>query len=130
VSLRERRVSNVDRAVGALLSGEITRRLGPEGLPEESIGVVFRGSAGQSFGAWLAPGVSLTLRGEANDYVCKGMSGGVVAVMPPEDARFRGDESVVVGNVVLYGAPGSASPSATRVPAPSWRASATTAAST
>ena len=88
----------------ALLSGEIVRRHGPEGLPEGSVDVTFRGSAGQSFGAWLAPGVTLTVNGAVNDYAGKGLSGGTIAVRPPDDARFVAEENVIAGNVALYGA--------------------------
>jgi glutamate synthase domain-containing protein 2/glutamate synthase domain-containing protein 1/glutamate synthase domain-containing protein 3 len=102
----ESRVRNVNRTVGGLLSSAIVRARGPEGLPEGTVSVLFNGSAGQSFGAWLAPGVTLTLRGEANDYVGKGLCGGIVAVMPPPGAPYRAEENVVVGNTVLYGATG------------------------
>ncbi len=95
---------NVNRAVGGILSGEISRRHGFEGLPEGTIEIAFSGSAGQSFGAWLAPGVTFSLRGETNDYTGKGLSGGVVAVRPPESALFRAEENMIVGNTVLYGA--------------------------
>ena len=98
------RVRNVDRTVGGLLSGEIARQYGARGLPPESIVVRFEGSAGQSFGAWLAPGVSLTLLGEANDYVGKGLSGGVLALRPAESATFIAEHNVIAGNTVLYGA--------------------------
>ena len=97
-------VRNVNRAVGGILSGEIARRHGVEGLPEGTIEVAFHGSAGQSFGAWLAPGVTFSLKGETNDYTGKGLSGGVVSVRPPESAGFRAEENVIVGNTVLYGA--------------------------
>jgi glutamate synthase (NADPH) large chain len=97
-------VRNVNRTVGGILSGEIARRHGTEGLPEGTIEMSFSGSAGQSFGAWLAPGVTFSLRGETNDYTCKGMSGGVVSVRPPEAALFRAEENMIVGNTVLYGA--------------------------
>ncbi len=100
----ERAVRNVNRAVGGLLSSEIALRRGPAGLPEETIQVDFRGSAGQSFGAWLAPGVSFTLRGDANDYTGKGMSGGVLAVLPPEGHTYAAQDNVITGNTVLYGA--------------------------
>ena len=92
-------VRNVDRAVGGLLSHHVTKN----GLSVEAR-FEFHGSAGQSFGAWLAPGIELTLVGDANDYVGKGLSGGVVAVRPPDDAAYRAEESVIVGNTVLYGA--------------------------
>ena len=97
-------VRNVNRTVGGILSGEIARRHGAEGLPEGTIEVAFHGSAGQSFGAWLAPGVSFSLKGETNDYTGKGLSGGVISVRPPESAGFRAEENVIVGNTVLYGA--------------------------
>jgi glutamate synthase domain-containing protein 3 len=97
-------VRNVNRTVGGILSGEIARRHGAEGLPEATIEIAFTGSAGQSFAAWLAPGVTFSLRGETNDYAGKGLSGGVVSVRPPEKHRFRAEENVIVGNTVLYGA--------------------------
>jgi len=100
----ERRVGNVHRTVGGLLSGEIARRHGPHGLPEGAIEVALSGSAGQSFGAWLAHGVTFSLQGETNDYAGKGLSGGVLSVRPPESAGFRAEENVIVGNTVLYGA--------------------------
>jgi len=102
----ETTVRNVHRAVGGLLSSEVTKRYGLEGLPPGTIRFTLRGSAGQSFGAWLAPGVELTLYGDANDYTGKGLSGGVVAVRPPADATFAAEENVIVGNTVLYGATG------------------------
>ena len=92
-------VHNVDRAVGGLLSHHVTKNRLSVNVQFE-----FHGSAGQSFGAWLAPGIELTLVGDANDYVGKGLSGGVVAVRPPEGAAYRAEESVIVGNTVLYGA--------------------------
>ncbi|MGH2857807.1 MAG: glutamate synthase-related protein, partial [Solirubrobacteraceae bacterium] len=97
-------VRNVNRTVGGILSGEIARRRGADGLPEGTIDVSFSGSAGQSFGAWLAPGVSFSLRGECNDYTGKGLSGGVLSIRPPETALFRPEENSIVGNTVLYGA--------------------------
>ncbi len=97
-------VRNRNRTVGGLLSSEITRARGAAGLPEGTIDIRLEGSAGQSFGAWLAPGVSLTLTGDANDYVGKGLSGGTVVVHPHPDAAFAAEENVVVGNTVLYGA--------------------------
>jgi glutamate synthase domain-containing protein 2/glutamate synthase domain-containing protein 1/glutamate synthase domain-containing protein 3 len=95
---------NVNRTVGGILSGEIARRHGSRGLPEGTIEISFSGSAGQSFGAWLAPGVTFSLRGETNDYAGKGLSGGVISVRPPESALFRAEENTIVGNTVLYGA--------------------------
>jgi glutamate synthase domain-containing protein 3 len=100
----ERPIENKNRAVGGLLSGEIARRHGADGLADGTVEVHLRGSAGQSFGAWLARGVTLVLEGDANDYVGKGLSGGAVVVRPPEGGAFAAEHSVIVGNVVLYGA--------------------------
>ena len=97
-------VANVNRTVGGLLSHAITREHGGPGLPEGTIRFTLRGSAGQSFGAWLAPGVELTLVGDANDYVGKGLSGGVLSLSPPDGAGFRAEENVIAGNTILYGA--------------------------
>jgi glutamate synthase (NADPH/NADH) large chain/glutamate synthase (ferredoxin) len=97
-------IRNVNRTVGGLLSSAVTEVHGAEGLPPETVRFTLHGSAGQSFGAWLAPGVELTLVGDANDYTGKGLSGGVLAVRPPDTASFRAEENVVVGNTVLYGA--------------------------
>jgi glutamate synthase (NADPH) large chain len=97
-------ISNTHRAVGAMLSGEIARRYGSEGLPDDTIRFDFTGSAGQSFGAFLAKGVTLVLEGEANDYVGKGLSGGKLIVYPPRTSSFQPEENILVGNVVLYGA--------------------------
>jgi len=102
----EHPIANVNRCVGGLLSGEIARRHGAAGLPEDTIAVTLHGSAGQSFGGWLAPGVSFTLHGDTNDYAGKGLSGGVIAVRPPAGAAFKAEENVIVGNTVLYGATG------------------------
>ena len=97
-------VRNVHRTVGAMLSGEIARRYGSAGLPNDTIRFEFTGSAGQSFGAFLAKGVTLTLEGDANDYVGKGLSGGRLVVFPPRDSTFLPEENILIGNVVLYGA--------------------------
>lgn len=97
-------IRNVDRAVGAMLSGEIARQRGSAGLPDDTIRVLFTGSAGQSFGAFLARGVNLALEGDANDYVGKGLSGGKLIVYPPELSASPREEWTVVGNVALYGA--------------------------
>ena len=97
-------IRNVHRTVGTMLSGEIARRYGSEGLPDNTIRVHFNGSAGQSFGAFLAPGVTLTLEGDANDYTGKGLSGGRLVVYPPRNAGFAAEENILIGNVVLYGA--------------------------
>jgi glutamate synthase (ferredoxin) len=99
-------ISNVHRAVGAMLSGEIARRHGNAGLPDDTINLRFVGSAGQSFGAFAAHGLSLELWGEANDYVGKGLSGGRLVIRPPQRVQFLPDETVIVGNTVLYGATG------------------------
>jgi glutamate synthase (NADPH/NADH) large chain len=100
------RVDNSMRAVGTLLSGDIARRHGAAGLPDGAIVVHCDGSAGQSFGAFLAPGVTLELAGDANDYIGKGMSGGRIIVRPPAGARWVAEDNVIIGNVVLYGATG------------------------
>jgi glutamate synthase domain-containing protein 3 len=97
-------IRNVDRTVGAMLSGEIARKYGAEGLDPGTIRFRFNGSAGQSFGAFLARGVTLELEGDANDYVGKGLSGGKVVVYPPRDSTFKPDQNILIGNVVLYGA--------------------------
>jgi glutamate synthase (NADPH/NADH) large chain len=97
-------IRNRDRAVGAMLSWAVARRHGGGGLPDDCIRVDCRGSAGQSFGAFLAPGISLRLAGDANDYLGKGLSGGRISVRPPDGTRFAAADNVIVGNVVLYGA--------------------------
>jgi glutamate synthase (NADPH/NADH) large chain len=99
-------IRNVHRAVGAMLSGEIARRFGHAGLPDDTITLRFGGSAGQSFGAFAARGLTLELHGEANDYIGKGLSGGRIIVRPPKGAKFLPDETVIVGNTALYGATG------------------------
>jgi glutamate synthase (NADPH/NADH) large chain len=101
----ETTIKNVDRSTGAMLSGEIARRHGHAGLPDDTIHVKLNGTSGQSFGAWLAKGVTLELEGEANDYVGKGLSGGRIVIYPSKDAtRITPHESIIVGNTVLYGA--------------------------
>lgn len=100
----ERLVNNTDRSVGAMLSGEISRRYGSAGLPDDAIHVKLRGSAGQSFGCFLASGVTLELSGDANDYVGKGLSGGRIIVAPPLESTLANEENIIVGNTVLYGA--------------------------
>jgi glutamate synthase (NADPH) large chain len=98
-------IRNTDRTTGAMLSGEVARRYGHSGLPDDTIHVRLAGTAGQSFGAWLAHGVTLELEGEANDYVGKGLSGGRIIVYPPKAAtQLKPEESIIVGNTVLYGA--------------------------
>ncbi|WP_119391935.1 glutamate synthase large subunit [Taklimakanibacter lacteus] len=102
----EARVTNVHRTIGAMLSGEVARRHGHVGLPEDTIRVALTGIAGQSFGAFLAHGVTLELTGEANDYVGKGISGGKLIVRPHENVGFVPEKSIIAGNTVLYGAIG------------------------
>jgi glutamate synthase (NADPH/NADH) large chain len=99
-------IRNVNRTVGTILGSELTRRHGPDGLPDDTIRVHFTGSAGQSFGAFIPRGITLTLEGDANDYVGKGLSGGKLIVYPPREASFVAEENILVGNVVLYGATG------------------------
>jgi glutamate synthase (NADPH/NADH) large chain len=100
----ESAIKNTDRAVGAMLSGEIAKRYEHEGLPDDTISVKFTGTAGQSFGAWLARGVTFELEGDANDYVGKGLSGGRIVARPTADAGIVPEDSIIVGNTVLYGA--------------------------
>jgi glutamate synthase (NADPH) large chain len=97
-------IKNVDRTVGAMLSGAIAKRYGHEGLPQDTIVATFTGTAGQSFGAFLARGVTFELEGDANDYVGKGLSGGRIVVRPPAGSKIVPEESIIVGNTVLYGA--------------------------
>jgi glutamate synthase (NADPH/NADH) large chain len=97
-------IRNTDRACGGMLSGEVAKRYGHEGLPDGTIHVRFTGTAGQSFGAWLARGVTFELDGDANDYVGKGLSGGRIIIRPPVDSSIVPEESIIVGNTVLYGA--------------------------
>ncbi len=97
-------ICNTNRTVGTILSSEIARRYGLAGLPDQTIKIEFEGSAGQSFGAFLAQGITLVLEGDANDYLGKGLSGGRIIVYPPKKATFVPEENILVGNVVLYGA--------------------------
>ena len=99
-------ISNTDRSVGAMLSGAVAARYGHEGLPDQSINVKFKGSAGQSFGAFLTHGISFKLEGEANDYLGKGLSGGHISVQPPVRSNFDAEKNTIVGNTLLYGATG------------------------
>ena len=98
------KIGNTDRTAGAMLSGEVAKRYGHEGLPDSTIHVAFKGTAGQSFGAWLARGVTFELEGEGNDYVGKGLSGGRIVIKPPADTGIVPEESIIVGNTVMYGA--------------------------
>ncbi|QSA98601.1 glutamate synthase large subunit [Methylococcus sp. EFPC2] len=100
----ETEVHNYNRTIGAMLSGEVAKRYGHAGLPEDTISILAKGTAGQSFGAFLAAGVSLELQGEANDYVGKGLSGGRIAIYPTADCPIVPAENIIVGNTVLYGA--------------------------
>ncbi len=100
----EKEIRNTDRATGAMLSGVIAKRYGLEGLPEGTIKCRFRGSAGQSFGAFLVKGVEFRLEGDSNDYLGKGLSGGRIIVVPPKDSLFEADKNIITGNTVLYGA--------------------------
>ncbi|MCL4712432.1 MAG: glutamate synthase subunit alpha, partial [Pseudorhodoplanes sp.] len=102
----EAAIRNIDRSAGAMLSGEVARRYGHAGLPEDTIHVALTGTAGQSFGAWLAHGVTFELFGEGNDYVGKGLSGGRIIVKPPAESGIVPEDSIIVGNTVLYGAIG------------------------
>jgi glutamate synthase (NADPH) large chain len=97
-------IANVNRTAGTMLSGEVARRYGHEGLPDDTIHIQLNGTAGQSFGAFLAHGITLDLVGEGNDYVGKGLSGGRIVVRPTNDFRGKADENIIVGNTVLYGA--------------------------
>ncbi|MBM4018880.1 MAG: glutamate synthase large subunit [Planctomycetes bacterium] len=99
-------IRNIHRAVGAAVSGEIVRRFGPQGIPDDTIQFIFNGSAGQSLGAFLAPGVTIRVEGDANDYLGKGMSGGRIILAPPAGSHFQPHENVIVGNTVLFGATG------------------------
>ena len=99
-------IANTDRSVGAMLSGEIAKRYGNAGLPEHTLNIKFKGSAGQSFGAFLAHGVHFRLEGEANDYLGKGLSGGRISLMPPIRSTFVAEDNTIAGNTLLYGATG------------------------
>jgi len=97
-------IRNTNRVVGTMLGSEVTRRYGAAGLPDDTISLTFHGSAGQSFGAWIPNGMTLTLVGDANDYLGKGLSGGHIILRPPAEARFKAEENVITGNVAFYGA--------------------------
>lgn len=97
-------IRNSNRTVGAMLSGEVARRYGAEGLPDETITIRFRGSAGQSLGAFLARGITIILEGDANDYLGKGLSGGKIVAFPPRESTFAAEENIIAGNTLLYGA--------------------------
>jgi glutamate synthase (NADPH/NADH) large chain len=97
-------INNVMRTVGTMLSGEVSKKYGEEGLPEDTINCTFKGSAGQSFGAFLTKGVNFRLEGDSNDYLGKGLSGGKIVVVPPIASTFTPEENIIVGNTTLYGA--------------------------
>jgi glutamate synthase (ferredoxin) len=97
-------ITNVDRVVGTILGNEITRSHGAQGLPEGTVSLRFNGSAGQSFGAFIPSGITLELSGDANDYLGKGLSGGMIVVYPPEGSPFKAEENIIAGNVAFYGA--------------------------
>ena len=97
-------LKNTDRATGAMLSGEVSRRYGEDGLPHDTIRFKFKGTAGQSFGAFLAKGITMEIDGDANDYIGKGLSGGKIIVYPPKVATFKPSENVIIGNTTFYGA--------------------------
>ena len=100
----ELKIENTDRAVGTIVGSEISRRFGSKGLPDDTIRLHFRGSAGQSFGAFAPSGITLTLEGDANDYIGKGLSGGKVVVFPDRDATFAPEDNIIIGNTAFYGA--------------------------
>ncbi|GGE15209.1 glutamate synthase [NADPH] large chain [Marinithermofilum abyssi] len=97
-------IRSIDRVTGTILGSEVTKRYGAEGLPEDTIRLHFKGSAGQSFGAFVPKGITLTVEGDANDYIGKGLSGGKIVVRPPEATPFVPEENIVIGNVAFYGA--------------------------
>jgi len=99
-----RNIVNVDRTVGAMLSGQISKRYGETGLPDDTINCTFHGTAGQSFGAFLTKGITFRLEGDTNDYIGKGLSGGKIVVVPPIGATFKPEENILIGNTSLYGA--------------------------
>ncbi len=101
-----RHIKNTDRTVGTMLSGEISKKYGENGLPEDTIHATFSGTAGQSFGAFLARGITFRLEGDANDYIGKGLSGGKIIVVPPKGSPFKPEENVIIGNSTFYGATG------------------------
>ena len=98
------KVKNIDRSVGTMLGSEVTKQYGPAGLPHDTIQLKFIGSAGQSFGAFVPKGITLTIEGESNDYIGKGLCGGKIIVTPPSNAAFNAEDNVIVGNVAFYGA--------------------------
>jgi glutamate synthase (ferredoxin) len=102
--LAELPIRNVNRVVGTVTSGEVTRKYGSKGLPDDTIAFRFKGSAGQSFGAFVTRGMTLAIEGDANDYFGKGLSGGKLIIRPPANAPFKAEENMIIGNVAFYGA--------------------------
>ncbi len=100
----KQKIRNINRTVGTMLSSEISKRYGDEGLPEDTITIQCSGSAGQSFGAFAAPGLTFYIEGDANDYLGKGLSGGKIIIYPPKESNFDSQENILIGNVALYGA--------------------------
>jgi glutamate synthase (NADPH/NADH) large chain len=96
-------IRNLNRTVGTMLSSQIAKKYGLDGLPADTITIKFNGSAGQSFGAFLSRGITLVLEGESNDYIGKGLSGGKIIVFPPKNAIYTPEETILVGNTSLYG---------------------------
>jgi glutamate synthase (NADPH/NADH) large chain len=101
-----REIINTNRVVGTMLSNEVSKRWKTDMLPEDTIQINLRGSAGQSLGAWLAKGITISVEGDANDYVGKGLSGGKIIIYPPRESTFKAEENIIAGNVILYGATG------------------------
>ena len=99
-------IFNFNRTFGAMLSGQIAKRHGDDGLPKDTININLNGSAGQSFGAFLSKGITINLQGDTNDYLAKGMGGGKISIVPPENSTFNPEENIIIGNVALYGATG------------------------
>ncbi|HCA37849.1 MAG TPA: glutamate synthase large subunit [Gammaproteobacteria bacterium] len=102
----EHEIININRVVGTMLSNEVCKRYGADMLPEDTINIKLNGSAGQSLGAWLARGITITVEGDANDYLGKGLSGGKIILYPPKQSSFKAEENIIAGNVILYGATG------------------------
>ncbi len=100
------KIINVDRTTGAMLSGEVSKQFGEEGLPEDTINCTFHGTAGQSFGAFLSKGITFRLEGDTNDYIGKGLSGGKIVVVPPYGSTFEPEQNIIIGNTSFYGATG------------------------
>ncbi len=102
----EHEIININRVVGTMLSNEVCKKFGADMLPEDTINIKLHGSAGQSLGAWLAKGITLTVEGDANDYLGKGLSGGKIILYPPKQSTFKPEQNIIAGNVILYGATG------------------------